>query len=187
MSIDYLPKYVTEDGFDVPRLLNDDFFQAIRLLYNNAKYVSAAKLLMTFVDTVGFIEFGDTGENTFRKWLDAYADLTEVGVSAEELWEHRSSLLHMSNLDSRRVRAGAVKRLMSYVGILPPGFPSETYDVKYYNLFALICAVAAACTRWVDSYNRDRSKFDQFLDRYDLIVSDSRVLKFERPGGEGSK
>jgi len=26
MSVDYLPKYMTDEGFDFPRLLNDDFF-----------------------------------------------------------------------------------------------------------------------------------------------------------------
>ena len=48
---------------------------------------------MTFIDSAGFLEFGDTGDNTFVKWLNAYADLTAVGVTAEELWEHRNALL----------------------------------------------------------------------------------------------
>src|SRR5882724_4472208 len=112
MSVDYVRKYMTDEGFDFPRLLNDDFFHPIRLLFNHRHYVSAAKLLMTFIDSVGFLEFGDTGDNAFVKWLDAYADLTAVGVTAEELWEHRNSLLHMSNLDSRRVLAGRITRLM---------------------------------------------------------------------------
>jgi len=34
-SADYIPKYLTEDGFDLPRLLDDDFFKAIRLLFKN--------------------------------------------------------------------------------------------------------------------------------------------------------
>ena len=71
MSVDYVPKYLTDDGFDFARMLNDDFFQAIRLLFNHRYYVSAAKLLMTFIDTAGFVEFGDTGKNTFVKWLNA--------------------------------------------------------------------------------------------------------------------
>ena len=75
-SVDYMPKYLTDDGFDFPRLLDDDFFQAIRLLFNHRYFVSATKLLMTFIDTAGFVEFGDTGENTFVKWLDVYATTT---------------------------------------------------------------------------------------------------------------
>ena len=140
MSVDYVPKYLTDDGFDLPRLLDDDFFHSIRLLFNHRYYVSAAKLLMTFIDTVGFVEFGDTGENTFVKWLDVYADLTPVGVTAEELWEHRNSLLHMTSPDSRRVLAGRVKRLTSFVGNLPKDFPTEDKDAKFYNLSGLLQA-----------------------------------------------
>jgi hypothetical protein len=42
MSVDYLPKYMTDEGFDFPRLL-----------FNHRHYVSAAKLLMTFIDKIG--------------------------------------------------------------------------------------------------------------------------------------
>jgi hypothetical protein len=176
MSVDYIPKYLTDAGFDFPRLLNDDFFHAIRLLFNHRYYVSAAKLLMTFIDTAGFVEFGDTGENTFVKWLNAYADLTPVGVTAEELWEHRNSLLHLTSPDSRRVLAGKVRRLTSYVGNPPEDFPKEDKDAKFYNLFSLLQAMGTACGRWAESYNKDRSKFEQFLDRYDRIVSDNRMI-----------
>jgi hypothetical protein len=111
--------------------------------------------------------------------LGAYADLTAVGVTAEELWEHRNSLLHMSNLDSRRVLAGRISRLMSYVGTLPAGFATKNREAKCYDLFALIRAVGAACSSWAESSNKDRRKFKQFLDRYDLIVSDNRLLRIE--------
>jgi len=179
MSVDYIPKYVTDAGFDLPRLLNDDFIQPIRLLYNNKHYVSAAKLLMTYIDSLGFLEFGDTGENTFTKWLETFADLKTVGVTAEELWEYRNSLLHMSNLDSRRVISGKVKRLMSYVGTLPTNIPAESKDAKYYNLFALMQAIAAACSNWIISLNKNPSKRALFLERYKLIVSDNRLFEIE--------
>jgi hypothetical protein len=175
--VDYIPKYMTTKGLDFGRLLNDDFFNAIRLLFNQTYYASAAKLLMTFIDTAGFVEFGDTGENTFVKWLGAYADLTPVEVTAQELWEHRNSLLHLTSPDSRRVRTGKVRRLMSYVGNLPVDLPTENQNTKFYNLLSLIQAVGAACTRWAESYKKDRSKLEQFFDRYDLIVSDTRMLK----------
>ena len=177
MSADYVPKYLTDAGFDLPRLLDDDFFQAICLLFNHKYYVSATKLLMTFIDTVGFVDFGDTGENTFVKWLDVYADLTPVGVTATELWEHRNSLLHITSPDSRRVLAGRVKRLTSYVGNPPNDFPTEDKDTKFYNFFGLLLAVEAASSRWADSYNKNRRKLEQFLDRYDLILSDNRMLR----------
>jgi hypothetical protein len=178
MSVDYLKKYITEAGFDFPRLLNDDFIHPIRLLYNHKHYVSATKLLMSYIDSLGFLEFGETGENTFLKWLETFANLKPVGVTAEELWEHRNSLLHMSNLDSRRVRAGKVKRLAFYIGTLPAAIPVESKEAKYYNLFALIQAIATACGCWIQTFNANPSKCEPFFERYDLIVSDNRLFAF---------
>lgn len=176
MSIDYFGKYFTSEGFDLPNLINDDFMAPIRLLYQNRHYVSATKLLLTFIDSVGYVEYGDSEKNPFTKWLTAYAILTEVGVSPDELWEHRNSLLHMSNLDSRKVLAGTVKRLMCYVGVLPPGIPTETTEAKYYSLQHLIFSIANGCQRWFESYNEDRDKIELFVKRYDLIASDNRML-----------
>jgi hypothetical protein len=186
MSADYVNKYLTEEGFDFPRLLNDDFFQPIHLLYNCQHFASATKLLMNFIDTIGFIEFGDTGENTFVKWLSTYADLTVIDVTGEELWEHRNSLLHMSNLDSREVIAGKVRRLAWLVGKAAP--PSmDTLEYKFYNLFEFMKILANACSQWCDSFNRDASKFSIFVDRYDLIVSDGRPGMVEIRGDGEAK
>ena len=40
---DYLKVYLTETGFDLPRLINDDYLVAIKMLMNERKYVSALK------------------------------------------------------------------------------------------------------------------------------------------------
>lgn len=45
---DYLQVYFTEDGFDFPQLIQDDYFDAIHLLWNHRKYVSC---LMTNLDS----------------------------------------------------------------------------------------------------------------------------------------
>ena len=177
--VDYIPKYLTDEGFDFPRLLNDDFFVAIKLLFNNRCYVSSAKLLLSFVDTMASVEFGDAGSAHFRVWLNAYVDLKPVGVTAEEVWEHRNSLLHMTNLDSRKVLAGKVRRLLFYVGPLPSDAPRQDSEAKYYDLFALIRAVTNGIGPFANSVNENRAKFQTFIDRYDLIVSDHRVLKFD--------
>jgi hypothetical protein len=66
---------------------------------------------------------------------------------------------------------------MSYVGAAPKDFPTEDKDAKFYNLFSLLQVMAAVCGRWAESYNKDRSKFERFLDRYDLIVSHNRMLR----------
>jgi hypothetical protein len=35
VHVDYLKSYVTDEGFDVPRLIDDAFFKAIKILYNS--------------------------------------------------------------------------------------------------------------------------------------------------------
>jgi hypothetical protein len=101
--------------FDVPQLINDDYFLAIKQLFNARHFVSAAKLLMSFIDTVGFIDAGDVRDG-FSQWLDKYADLTSLGISPKELWEFRNGLLHMTNLRSRAVASGNTAPLIFYVG-----------------------------------------------------------------------
>lgn len=49
---DYLESYTSSDGFDMPKLLNDDYFNAIKLLFNSKYYVSCMKLIVSFIDTV---------------------------------------------------------------------------------------------------------------------------------------
>ena len=111
----YLSAYMTPRGFDFPRLFNDDFFLAIRLTYNNKHYVSCTKLLVSFLDTVAYLAFGDAPKN-FQQFLDKYADLSTIAVASEELWEFRNALLHMTNNESRKVNQGSVRRLLSMWG-----------------------------------------------------------------------
>jgi len=179
MTVDYFKKYFREDGIDLPALLNDDFMKPIKLLFQHEHYVSAAKLLFSFIDSVGYVEFGNSTANPFTSWLSTYADLTALGITAEELWEQRNSLLHMSNLDSRKVLSGKVKRLVFYVGKMPPSVSLQEHDTKYYSLTAFICAFAAACEDWLQSYNTSRDKLPTFVERYDLITSDSRMLRID--------
>lgn len=175
MSVDYFGRFFTKDGFDFGGLLNADFFQPVRVLFQNQHYVSATKLLVVAIDSIGYVEFGDE-PRTFVKWLDKHADLAKLGITAEELWEHRNSLLHMSNLDSRKVRAGGVRRLVAYVGEIPDQVKLDQSSTGYYNLQKLILEIGAACGRWVETYNADREKIHAFVERYDLIASDARML-----------
>jgi len=187
-EFDYLLIYRTRDGFDISRLLNDDFLRAFKLCWNNRHYVSAAKLLMSFLDTLGYLEFGDTPRN-FQRWLETYADLTVIGVAADELWEFRNSLLHMTNLESRKVTAGHVRRLTFYVAqSLPKGFPNDSGDAKHFGLWQLFDQVIVeALVKYADSFNVDRHKFSVFVDRYDRLVSASRYVMFDfgQPGDHG--
>ncbi len=142
----YLLAYKTPAGFDFPRLFNDDFFLAIRLTFNNRHYVSCVKLIVSFIYTVSYLEFGDTCVN-FQSFLDKYADLSKLGVSSAELWEFRNAILHMTNNESRKVKRQTVKRLCFTVGEVPDGFPTESDGTKYFGLMNLIKAVAKALER----------------------------------------
>lgn len=175
MSVDYFGKFFTEQGFDFGGLLNADFFQPVRILFQHQHYVSATKLLVVAIDSVGYVEYGDE-PNTFVAWLDKYADLPPLGITAVELWEHRNSLLHMSNLDSRKVLTGSVRRLVAYVGEIPQEVKLDQSTTGYYNLQKLILEFGAACGRWIATYDKDRAKIDSFVKRYDLITSDARMM-----------
>lgn len=179
MTVDYFSKYFKPEGIDLPSLLNDDFMQPIRLLFQNGHYVSAGKLLFSFIDSIGYIEFGDSERTPFTAWLDKYADLNSLGITSAELWEQRNSLLHMSNLDSRKVTAGKIKRLVFYVGQLPTNVALPEEHAKYYNLTQFIQTIALACQSWLQSYNTHKDKLPTFVERYDLITSDSRMLKID--------
>jgi hypothetical protein len=181
---DYLVKYQTPEGFDLPRLLNDDFWLSIKLLFNAQHYASASKLLLSFIDSMAFIESGESSGRSFQSWLNRYAKLQDLNITPEELWEHRNALLHMTRLDSRRIEAGKVKRLIAYVGALPVAHPREDEDSKWFDLFALMQAIASACSRYISALNANPTQWREFANRYDLVVSDVRQLRIDgEPAG----
>ncbi|MBR8251682.1 hypothetical protein [Burkholderia cenocepacia] len=175
---DYLFKYADNDAntFNIPSLINDDYFNAIRLLFNNQHFISCLKLLMSFVDTIAYVEFGDRQARetpVFIDWLHTFADGELAGATPEELWEFRNSLLHMSNLESRKVAAGKVAKLTPYVGARD--YPqSQDPLTKYFNISKLLTAIANAVQRWIVSYNEHPEKMVTFVQRYDRVVSDDR-------------
>ncbi len=186
---DYLFKYINEEAgtFDMPGLIHDDYFKAIRLLFNNRHFISCLKLLMSFLDTIAYVEFGDRPPRetpVFIDWLRTFSGPTTAGATAEELWEFRNSLLHMSNLESRKVAAGKVARLTPYVGVQEYP-PSVDPMMKYINTYGLIEAVAAAITRWITSYNDQPEKMRAFVERYDRVVSDDRQAFIPIPPAAG--
>src|SRR3990167_1037025 len=175
MSVDYFGKYFNSEGFDFTRLLNDDFFQPVRILFNAKHYVSASKLLVVAIDSISYIEYGDIKENTFIKWLKSYSEIESLGITAEELWEHRNSLLNMSNLSSKKVASGKIRALVAYVGQMNPSIALDETNTGYYNLYSLIQLVGKACGNWCTTYDKQREKIHSFVERYDLIASDARM------------
>lgn len=173
--MDYIKQYIQDGQFDVPRLLHDDFYIAIKLCFNNQKYVSCAKLLVCFIDTLGFIKYGDT-KDAFTKWLDDYANLEKVGINSSELWEHRNSLLHTTSLKSRKVLRGESPILILYVGTLPEGMgPPE--GEKWYDLKLLMSEITQGLQKFIIDFISNNREL--FIERYDLILSDHRYLKYE--------
>lgn len=166
--------YIDNEGFHFDRLINDDFIEAIRILFNAKHYVSAMKLLMICVDTVSYLEFGDEQKN-FHNWINTYAELDTLDISADELWEFRNSILHMTNLDSRKVKNGQIKRLMFYVSKPGLEYVKETEEGKYFSFKKLLDNLALGISKWAKSYDIHKDKFEILLSRYDRIISDKRM------------
>lgn len=166
---DWLQKYTLETGIDISQLIHDDYFIAIKLTYNAKLYVSAMKLLLSCLDSISYIEYGDKG-TPFVRWLDEFADLSRLGVTSKELWELRNGLLHMTNLHSRQVRDQKIRRISFRIG----GQPGEEDSIYYFVFSDLIDVYGKAVGRWLESYNEDRGKFAKFVERYDETISDSR-------------
>lgn len=177
---DWLIKYTKDDKFHFDQLINDDYFVAIKLLFNARHLASACKLLVSCIDTLAFIEFGDE-RNNFASWLDDYVDLAPVGVTSTELWEFRNSIVHMTNLSSRAVLAGKVSPIMPYIGSDELAELARSTEMKPFNFYGLIIALGAGIGRWAETYNTDRDKFLKFVERYDTLLSDSRLATFVAP------
>ena len=172
---DPLEKYFTQNGILLTELVHDDFIIAIKTAYNSKHYVSALKLLLCFIDTIAYATYGDSTCANFRAWLDKYCDLQSVSITSKELWEHRCSMLHMTSLESRRVRKGAVASLIPYVGpqdllrLLQPAKGNE----KYYSISDLLQCVMRGTNAFIDALRRDVALQKAFFNNYGNIISDT--------------
>ena len=174
---DYLTVYRSERGFDFPKLIQDDYFEAIHLLWNNGNYISCLKLVFSAIDTFGFVEYGPACGKCFTKWLDKYCDLGSVGVTSDELWELRNSLIHMTNLDSRKVHSGKIHQLRPKFVHPDRELTSFEDDMKVLHAARFVVRVLPkGIEAWLQSYNQDRSKFPEFVERYDTVVSEARLM-----------
>ena len=177
---DWLTKYATGDGFDLPRLLNDDYFQSIRLLFKAQQYVSCMKLLVSFIDTVAFLAYGDA-PSVFVIWMETYVALSRLGITPQELWELRNGLLHMTTLDSRKVVKKTVRRIGFCVAPRGTCAPADGGGLAYFNLLDLIDVVANGISDWTEHINANRDEFVHFVERYDRIISDDRRTYIAMP------
>jgi hypothetical protein len=175
--IDYLSAYLNPAGLDVDALLGDDFIDAIKLLYEHNHYVSAMKLLVSFIDSAAFLDLGDVQGN-FANWLSRYANLTPVGITPNELWEFRNSLLHMTNPQSRNVLVGKTAPLSFH---FDPASQNVRVDgatgTKMFSFEALYNAVIEAIGPWTKVYSGNLAKQLEFIKRYDTILSEGLIGK----------
>lgn len=180
---DWMIKYKTSAGIDVPKLIDDDYISPVRLLFREGKFLSSMKLLLIAIDTFGFIEFGNKKRkdqaSLFVQWLNSYVDLTPVHITAEELWEMRNGLLHMSNLNADRVNRMKVRRISFYVSSGSIDVGREQNGIFYFEYSALMRALSFGLTGWFKSYNQEGDKFVEFVERYDGIVADGRVTRLD--------
>lgn len=181
VMVDWLQKYTSDEGINFSQLIHDDYFLAIKLTFNAGLYVSAMKLLVSCIDSLAYIEYGDD-RGAFVKWMDEYCELTPIGITAAELWELRNGLLHMTNINSSKVRNNQVRRISFRVGDASE-VPCEAGGVYYFDFLGLVQAFAQAQARWIESYNSDRARFAKFVERYDETISDSRVAITHLGGG----
>lgn len=178
---DYLRLYWTSSGFDFGQMIEDDFMDAMKILWDGKKYISALKLLVIMIDTLGFVEFGMV-HDAFTRWLDRYCNLGPLGVSSSEMWELRNSLLHMTSLSSRKVSSGGVKRLLPIVTASQNQVAVETDDFKCLHLSRLFGSVVPlGVANWVRSFDGNPSKVLEFVQRYDTVISDSRTSVAQLP------
>jgi hypothetical protein len=178
---DYLARYTSDTGFDFGQLIHDDFYEAIKLCYNNQKYISCAKLLVCFIDTLGFIRFGDE-KNAYVGWLDEYTDLSILEIESRELWEYRNALIHTTTMKSRKIHAGKHPVLIAYMGELVEK-PEPPQGEKWFSLDMLIkIVIPHGLAKFSNEFIT--SNLEIFIERYDQILSDQRYQCFYKEEGK---
>jgi hypothetical protein len=168
---DWLIKYTREEGIDLPQLIHDDFFLAIKLTFNAglsllpscwSHALIAPPLLSLATHATSNPSCGRCPPTpTFH-----------LSGSLQRSFGS-SATVFMTNLSSRKVNEKKVRRISIRVGGKPETDADGTY---FFEFMELVRAFQGALIRWIESYNQDRSKFVKFVERYDETISDSRML-----------
>jgi hypothetical protein len=83
----------------------------------------------------------------------------------------------MTNALSRKVKKKTVKAINFYVSYADIEDRKSDGETKFFNLKTFISIITDGLEKWGLSYNKDRDKFTDFINRYDKIISDSRHIK----------
>ncbi len=167
---DYISKYIDGNYFDITSLINDDFVITMKLLWNAKHYNSNLKLLLSFIDTMAFVSTGKSNPNSFKGWLKKYVHLNKIGITEDELWEHRNAILHLSTYESNKVRNGNIRKLVPYAG---QNSPPESKNHCYYSLYELQMEIFQAIGRYLTEMEKNDKMREIFCDNYEKTVSDT--------------
>lgn len=149
--------------------------QGAFITFENGLYVSSMKLLLSAVDTMAFLVTGNNRRDDFINWLNKYVGLSETGVTADELWEHRNALLHMTTLDSDKVKQGKIVRLIPYKE--PANQPSKPLpNSKYYSINKLWFAIASGLDKFVKDIECNQGLRMIFESNWKKIVYDEPII-----------
>jgi hypothetical protein len=175
--VDWLTAYTSDAGIDLPTLIHDDYFLAIKATFNAKLYVSSMKLLLSCIDSLAYVQFGHSREQppVFVRWLNEHAELARIGIASEELWEMRNGIVHMTNIHSTKVRSGKVRRVSFGMNVPDGGLWAENESIFYFNFYGLIRVVGDAIGHWLTVHLGDVEWFAMFIERYDETVSDNRL------------
>lgn len=168
-----MSKYVKDGYFDLTALINDDFVIAIKTLWNAKQYNSNLKLLMCFIDTMSFVSTGVSNPGSFKGWLKRYVDLEKIGITEDQLWEHRNSILHLSTYESKKVISGEVKKLIPYAGQTKP---ADDVGHIYYSLYELQMEVFQGVGRYLTKMSENETMKEIFCKNYEKTVSDMHFI-----------
>jgi len=64
---------------------------------------------------------------------------------------------------------------MFYVSHPDTKYQNENDEGKLFEFMNLLTCIAVGISKWGQTYNIDNSKFNDFVDRYDRILSDKRM------------
>ena len=143
------------------------FVEAVYILLGKGYGISGIKLLLVTIDTMAFLKTGqgNSGKD-FKAWLTSYVDLDSMGINPDELWEHRSGLLHMTHFHSKAVHEGKVRFLIPSFGPSSSfGFGVEAMKLKVdpeygnnyaaYSIEGLVRAVVVGINKFIAEVESD--------------------------------
>ncbi len=175
---DYDSRYIKDGHFDIAAMVNDDFVSAIRILWQ-AKTLQLGSETTPVLCSTRWLTCrpGKNNPGSFKQWLNKFVNLQRVGVTAEELWEHRNAVLHLSHYESNKVRDGSVRKLVLYAG---RRCPAPDREHKYYDMHALLMAVFEGLGAYIAALNESDVMRKIFCDNYEGAVVRYRLDVPER-------